>query len=61
MSDISQELFNDAIAFSLFFKGILFSNKGQKNYIMPFTSDDLGCAKNDLNVLMPANDDIFAG
>ena len=61
MSDISQELFNDAIAFSLFFKGNLFSNKGQPNYIMPFTSDDLGCAKNDLNVLMPANDDIFAG
>ena len=39
----------------------MFSNKGQPNYIMPFSADDLGCAKNDLNVLMPANDDLFAG
>ena len=28
-----------------------FTNKGQKNYIMPFTAEQLGCAKNDLNVL----------
>lgn len=61
IDEISQELFGDAISFSLFFKNCAFSNKGQKNYIMPFTSDDLGCAKNDLNVLMPANDDLFAG
>lgn len=61
IDEISNELFSDAVTFSLFYKGFLFSNKGQKNYIMPFTSDDLGCAKNDLNVLMPANDDLFAG
>ena len=27
-----------------------FSNKNQPNYIMPFTSKELGCNKNDLNV-----------
>lgn len=61
IDEISNELFSDAVTFSLFYKGFLFSNKEQKNYIMPFSADDLGCAKNDLNVLMPANDDIFAG
>lgn len=61
IDDIPKELFNDAIAFSTFYVRVAFTNKGQKNYIMPFTSDDLGCAKNDLNVLMSANDDIFAG
>ena len=54
--NISSELFSDAIMFSLFYKGSLFTNKGQKNYIMPFTAEDLGCAKNDLNVLF-ANDE----
>lgn len=54
--NISSELFSDAIMFSLFYKGSLFTNKGQKNYIMPFTAEDIGCAKNDLNVLF-ANDE----
>ena len=27
--------------------------KGMKNYIMPFTAEELNCAKNDLNVLFP--------
>lgn len=58
IKDISKELFNDAIMFSLFFKGILFSNKGQKNYIMPFSAEQLGCAKNDLNVLYPQNSEV---
>lgn len=53
IDDISEELFNDAIMFSLFYKGFLFSNKGQRNYLMPFTSEQLGCAKNDLNVKLP--------
>lgn len=47
--------------FSLFYKGILFTNKNQKNYIMPFTSDELGCANNDLNVLFPEEEpDLFS-
>lgn len=49
--DISEELFNDSIMFSLFYKNNQFSNKGYKNYIMPFTSEELECSKNDLNVL----------
>jgi hypothetical protein len=53
---ISQELFNDAIMFSLFYKGMLFSNKEKKNYIMPFTSKELGSNKNDLNVLRGESD-----
>ena len=57
--DINEELKTDAIMFSLFYKGILFSNKGQKNYIMPFTAEELGCAKNDLNVLFPIMADLF--
>ena len=62
IEDIPNELFNDAIMFSLFYKGILFSNKGQKNYIMPFTAEELGCNKNDLNVLFPeqAGLDLFS-
>ena len=60
VSEIPQELFRDAIAFSLFFKGNLFSNKpiresaivrgGEdklvelKNYIMPFYAEQLGGA-----------------
>lgn len=51
IEDIQEELFNDSIMFSLFYKNCAFSNKEQKNYIMPFTSEMLGCAKNDLNVL----------
>ena len=50
IEDIDEELFNDAIMFSLFYKGILFTNKGHRNYIMPFTAEELGCEKNDLNV-----------
>lgn len=53
IEDISPELFADCLMFSLFFKGCLFTNKGEKNYIMPFTAQELGCAKNDLNVLFP--------
>lgn len=42
--------------FSQFYIGLLFTNKGQKNYIMPFTADELGCGRNDLNVLFPEGD-----
>lgn len=61
IGEISDELKTDAIMFSLFYKGLLFSNKGQKNYIMPFTSQELGCNRNDLNVLYSddAQNDIF--
>ncbi len=59
VTEISKELLSDAIMFSLFYKGILFSNKGQENYIMPFTAEELGCAKNDLNVLLPEMNDLF--
>ena len=50
-ADVPVELQNDSIMFSLFYKNNQFSNKGQKNYIMPFTADELGCSVNDLNVL----------
>lgn len=60
IEEIPEELFNDGIMFSLFFKGILFTNKGTKNYIMPFTAKELGCATNDLNVLYPDNQDLFS-
>ena len=63
IEQIPTELFNDAIMFSLFFKGILFTNKGQKNYIMPFTAEELGCNKHDLNVLDPRDkkeNDLFS-
>lgn len=77
VKEIPQELFNDAIAFSLFFKGNLFSNKpiresaivrgggdklvALKNYIMPFSAEDLGgaCRHNDLNVLYPENAELI--
>lgn len=53
-TEISKELFADAIMFSLFYKGCNFSNKeGLKNYIMPFTAEELNCSRNDLNVLFP--------
>lgn len=59
--DIDKELYTDAIMFSLFYLGAMFSNKGQKNYIMPFTSEELGCAKNDLNVLFDNREaDLFS-
>lgn len=51
IKDIKDELFNDSIMFSLFYKNNQFSNKEQKNYITPFTSEMLNCSKNDLNVL----------
>ena len=53
VEEISEELFGDGVMYSLFFKNNQFSNKGQKNYVMPFTAEELGCAKNDLNVLFP--------
>lgn len=57
---IGEELKNDSIMFALFYKGNAFSNKeGQKNYIMPFTAEELGCAKNDLNVLFPQSKTLF--
>ena len=60
LNDISHELQINAIVFSLFYKGNNFSNKeGNKNYIMPFTAEELGCAKNDLNVLLPQMGDLF--
>lgn len=50
--DISQDLRTNAIVFSLFYKGCNFSNKeGNRNFIMPFTAQELGCSANDLNVL----------
>lgn len=51
IGNIMKELFNDSIIFALFYKNCAFSNKQNKNYIMPFTSEMLGCSKNDLNVL----------
>lgn len=51
ISEIPEELYNDAVMFSLFYKGILFTNKGQPNYIMPFTAEELGCSLNELNIL----------
>lgn len=60
LNEISNELQVNAIVFSLFYKGNNFSNKeGNKNYIMPFTAEELGCAKNDLNVLFPQMGDLF--
>ena len=59
MDQISKELLGDAVAFALFFTNCAFTNKGQKNYIMPFNAQQLGCAKNDLNVLFPPDDDIW--
>lgn len=55
-AEIPAELFNDAVMFSLYYKGIMFTNKGRKNYIMPFTATELGCEKNDLNVMFPESD-----
>lgn len=63
IEEISKELFSNSIMFSLFYVKNAFSNKnhGQKNYIMPFTAEELGCEKNDLNVLFPErNVDLFS-
>ena len=60
IEDINEELWSDAIMFSLFYLNFALTNKGQKNYIMPFTAEELGCAKNDLNVLFPETADLFA-
>lgn len=58
--DISEELKTNAIMFSLFYKGNNFSNReGVDNYIMPFNSEELGCKKNDLNVLIPQQLELF--
>ena len=43
---------------SLFYKNCAFTNKGRKNYIVPFTAIELGCPKNDLNVLYPEKQEI---
>lgn len=60
IDDISKELWSDAIMFSLFYLNFALTNKnGIKNYIMPFTAEELGCAKNDLNVLFPEMQDMF--
>ena len=57
IEDINDELANDAIMHALFYKGCNFSNKeGEKNYIMPFTAEELGCGRNELYVLFPSND-----
>ena len=59
IEDISEELRSDAIMFSLFYLNFALTNKGQKNYIMPFTAEELGCARNDLNVLFPRPASLF--
>jgi len=51
VKQIPKELFNDSIMFSLFYIEMMFSNKEKRNAIMPFTSTQLGCNINDLNVL----------
>ena len=60
IEDVNDELWGDAIIFSLFYLNFALTNKnGIKNYIMPFTAEELGCAKNDLNVLFPEIGDLF--
>ncbi len=62
VDDIPDELYSDAVMFSMFYKGFLFSNKVSRNYLMPFTAEELNCARNDLNVLFPedAKMDLFS-
>lgn len=61
IEQINGELFNDSIMMSMFIVKFAFSNKWNKNYIMPFTAEELGCAKNDLNVLFPRGEaDLFS-
>ena len=60
LEDINEELWSDSIMFSLFYLNFALTNKnGFRNYIMPFTAEELGCAKNDLNVLFPEMTDLF--
>lgn len=67
ISEIPQELFGDSIAFSQFYVNCSFTNKAVagrvtlKNYIMPFSAEQLGgaCKHNDLNVLYPENAEII--
>jgi hypothetical protein len=60
LEDINEELWGDSIMFSLFYLNFALTNKnGFRNYIMPFTAEELGCAKNDLNVLFPEMTDLF--
>ncbi len=64
VEDISDELFSDAIMMSQFYKGLLFTNKDERNLIMPFTAEELGCGMNDLNVKYDddnAEPGLFAG
>ena len=57
VDDVSPELANDAIIHALFHKGNAFSNKeGVKNYLMPFTAQELGCGINQLYVLAPKSE-----
>lgn len=56
--ELSEELKCDSIMHSLFYKNCAFTNKGKKNYIVPFTAVELGCSKNDLNVLYPERQEI---
>ena len=61
IEDMGEELISDAIMFSLFYLNFALTNKGSvKNYIMPFKAEELGCAKNDLNVLFPDIVDLFS-
>ena len=57
VEDIPEELFNDSTMFALYYKGNGLSNKKKnnfqcKNYIMPYTAEELGCNNNDLNILV---------
>lgn len=57
LEDMPSELRNDAIIYALFYKGNAFSNKdGYVNYLVPFTSSELGCGRNDLKVLFPKSE-----
>lgn len=57
VGDVTTDVENDAIVYALFYKGNAFSNKeGQKNYLMPFTADELGCGSNELNELFPKSE-----
>lgn len=63
-SNISEELQNDAIMFSLFYKGNFFSNKlpNKRNFLMPFTKEELkgfGFITNDFNTLLRQQSDIL--
>lgn len=59
VEEIPNELLTDSIMFSLFYINNNFSNKAVKNYIMPFTSEELGCSENQLNVLLSDSVDLL--